>query len=140
MPYQEKSAWLMTVILGSLGFGYFSQVWSLSTTSGQLAPPTLPAIISFTVALVIASIVAHIVIAVFSPTDVNEPSDEREKRIFDRAGHWSGYVLVFGVVTSLGHYLFTAQDHVLFYGVFASLILSQLAEYIFQIYFYRSRI
>ena len=49
----------------------------------------------------------------------------------------ASYVLGVGVVTSLGVYLLSPRGDLLFYLVFASLMLSNLAEYALQILFYR---
>ncbi len=72
--------------------------------------------------------------------DADAPSDEREKLIFDRAGHYSSYVLAAGVLVSLGTYLLSGNGDLLFYVVFASLVASHLAEYMLQIIFYRTNV
>ena len=71
--------------------------------------------------------------ALLTPKEANAPADERERPLLDRAGHWSGVVLGAGAVTSLLHF-FDHQDGVLlFHMIMGSLILSQIAEYAFQI-------
>jgi len=120
------------------GVFYFIEVASMSAGLGALARPGLGLIIVFTIALVILAVVGHIVIAIFTLREAGGAADERERRIFDRAGHLSGYVFGFGVVPSLGIYLFTQDGNLLFYSVFASLMISQLAEYVVQIFLYRT--
>lgn len=137
MPFQEKSAWIMSAALLLGGLFYFAQVAAMSSSLGELAPPTIPVVFVYTIILVIAATLGHIVIAIFAPKDANTHSDERERKIFDRAGHLSGYVFAAGVVLSLGIYIVSYDGNALFYGVFGSLMFSQVSEYAFQIYFYR---
>ena len=138
MPFQEKSAWIMSVALILGGIFYFDAVRTMSAATGQLSPPFLPLVAMYTVILVAVAIVGQIAIAVFSPKDANAPLDERERDIFLRASHYSGYVLATGVVTALGFYLLSYSGDVLFYALFASLMISQLADYGFRILLYRT--
>ncbi len=140
MPFQEKSAWVMSLALLLGSVFYFGVVAAMSEGISQLAPPTAPVVAAFTVILVVAAILGHVAIAVFSPKDASEPLDEREREIFHRAGHVSGNVFGIGAVTSLGIYLLSGSGTVLFYGVFISLIISQLAEYGIRIFLYRCSI
>jgi amino acid transporter len=138
MPFQEKSGWIMSVALLLGGLFYFAQVAAMSSSLGELASPTIPIVILYTIILVIVAILGHIVIAIFAPKDANARSDERERKIFDRAGHLSGYVFAVGVVLSLGLYLIAYDGNTLFYAAFGSLMFSQLTDYAFRIYFYRA--
>jgi len=140
MPFREKSAWIMSFALIVGGLFYFLPVVSEWTGSGQLASPLMPQIVTYTVSLVAMAIVSHIVITALAPKDADAPVDEREKVIFDRAGHYSSYVLGIGVLLSLGVYLLSGNGDLLFYVVFASLIASHLAEYLLQILFYRTSV
>lgn len=137
MAFQQKSAWIMSFALLAGGIFYFDTVRELSVEIGRLAPPVLPTVAAYTVVLVVIAVVGHIVIGVISPKEANAPLDERERKIFHWAGNVSSYVLGVGVVTALGHYLFFQDGDVLFYAVFASLMLCQLAEYVIQIVLYR---
>jgi hypothetical protein len=138
MSYLEKTAWIMIAALAFGGFFYFGVVAEHSPSLLQLAEPDLPLIAAYTFALVLVAVVGHIVTGILSPKDANAPLDERDRRIADKAGHWSSYVLGVGVVMSLGGYLFLHNGNLLFYGVFASLMLSQIIEYVIQILLYRT--
>lgn len=140
MPFHEKSAWIMSVALLLGGVFYFSAVVSGWSESGQLTSPLIPLILIYTAFLVVVAIVGHIVIAVLAPKDANAPLDERESQTFCRAGHYSSYVFAVGVLISLGIYLISNSGDLLFYTVFASLMVAQIAEYFFQILFYRTPI
>ena len=128
MPYQEKSAWVMSMALLAGRVFYFSQVASMSSSLDTLAPPTLPIVVIYTLILAVIAVLGNIVVAALAPGDANTSADERERRIFDRAAHLSGYVLTTGVILSLGLYLLTTDGNTLFYAVFGSLMLGQLAE------------
>ncbi|MEM7054750.1 MAG: hypothetical protein AAF446_09410 [Pseudomonadota bacterium] len=140
MAFHEKSAWIMTLALLIGGLFYFGLVVLISNEMQQLAPPLLPLIVIYTIIQIILAVVGHILIAIWTPKEANASLDERDRRINERAGHWSGYVIGIGVITSLGLYLFTRNGDLLFYAVFASLMLSALAEYASQIVLYRTRL
>jgi uncharacterized membrane protein (DUF485 family) len=137
MPFHEKSAWTMAVTLTIGGILYFVAVASMSAELGHLAPPILPTVIVYTGIIIVLAIIGHIVIAGLSPREANAPSDERDKKVVDRAGHWSGYVLGVGAIAALGLYLFTYDGNLMFYIVFGSLMASQIAAYLCQIALYR---
>ena len=140
MPFQEKSAWVMSLSLVLGAVFYFGVVTAMSPDFSRLAPPTLPVVAVFTMVLIIVAILGHIAIAALSPKDANKPLDERERKIFHWAGHVSGNVFGLGVVSSLGLYLLFQSGDLLFYGVFASLIIGQLAEYGTRIFLYRTSV
>ncbi len=140
MSFQEKSAWVMSLALLVGGVFYFGVVASVSSEAGELAAPLVRVVATYTAILVILAIIGHIAIAVMTPKEADAPLDERERRIFDRAGHISGVVFGFGVVTSLGYYLYSQNGDALFYLVFASLMIGQLAEYAIRIYLYRTAV
>lgn len=140
LAFQEKSAWVMTVALLLGGALYCQMVAGISAESGQLAQPLIPIVAVYTATLVVVSILGHVAIAVFGPKEANSNVDERDRRISDRAGHVSSYVFGVGVVLSLGFYLISHDGDVLFYSVFACLMIGQLAEYIIRIFFYRTAV
>ena len=138
MSFHEKSAWVMALALLFGGVFYFAVVASTSSGLGQLAAPGLPLIVVLTIALTILSIVGQVIIAVVAPRDANTKPDEREWKIFHRAGYLAWYASVVGTILSLGLYLLTQDGNLLFYCVFASLVISQLLEYGVQIALYRT--
>ncbi len=137
MPFREKSAWLMTAAIGVAGAGYAAIVVNMSQGLERLAPPLIPLIVVFTMALVILAVGSHILIALLAPKDAAARADERDRTIAAHAGAWSGYVFATGVALALGHYLMARDGDTLFYGVFAAWVLAQLSEYAFQIALYR---
>ncbi|MEM7610873.1 MAG: hypothetical protein AAF270_04305 [Pseudomonadota bacterium] len=137
MAFQEKSAWIMVVALLLGGAFYLNLVSSFSAAIGTLAPPLLPTVIVYTIILIVVAVIGHILIGIMTPREANEPLDERERRIFSKASSFSGYVLGLGVIVSLGHYLILQDGDLLFYSVFASLMIAQIAEYLCRIALYR---
>ena len=140
MPFHEKSAWIMFVTLLAGGCVYFYTVVSTWFETGQLASPAIPQILVYTCCLVAIVIAGHIVAAVMAPKDANAPVDEREKQIFTRAGNVSSYAIAVGILVSLGLYLLSNSGDLLFYTVFASLLVGHLVEYFMQILFYRTTV
>ena len=140
MPFREKSAWIMSIALLLGGFVYFRAVASAWSDSGQLASPAIPLILAYTGVLVIIAIAGHIVAAALAPKDAHGSVDEREQQIFNRAGYYASFVSAAGVAMSLGIYVFSGSGDLLFYTVFASLMLGQIAEYLLQIVFFRTSI
>lgn len=137
MAFKEKSAWFMLVVTLILGASYFAKVLVLFEGS-EMPSPTLPGLIKFTVSLTVFSIIGHIILASIAPKDAHAPLDEREQRIMAKASAASYTIFAFGSVLSLFGYLLQSDGNALFYGVFASLVISQLVEYASRIYFYRA--
>ena len=133
MTFNQKSAWIMLLALLVSGLGYAGAVVNLSADLGRLAPPSVPLLIKFTVALILISVVGHALIAALRPGEASDRLDEREKRVHDKAGNWSGVVFGIGVIAALVNYLAFGSGDLLFYGVFASLFVAQLAEYALQL-------
>lgn len=137
MSFHEKSAWVMaTVLLAGAGF-YFRTVASMSAELGAIAPPVLPVVIVYVVAIILLSIFGHILVAVSKPSEADDTMDERDRIISSRAGAFSGVLLGIGVITSLGHYLFYYDGNLLFHMAFGALMLAQLGEYAARIVMYR---
>ncbi len=137
MAFREKSAWVMALALLLGGSFYAYVVASLSSAAGSLAPPLIPTVVGYTIVLVIIAVIGNVVAAVTAPREAGAPPDERDRDIGRRAGSIASAVLAVGVVLALGIYLLSAEGDALFYGVFASLMLSSLTEYLAQIYLYR---
>lgn len=137
ISFREKTAWAMVAILTGGAAFYFNLIISASRGLGQAAPPIAGFVIAYVVVIVIASVVLMPVLAATSPREANAPADEREKIIGDKAGNWSGYVMVVPALGALWHYAVNMDGNMLFHLVFLSLMLGQIAEYVFQIVLYR---
>lgn len=131
MSYREKSAWVMAALMAVTGAYYFLIVRAASQALGETAPAAVA--IGFVMLAVIGSIAVQVVLALSSPREANAPADERERLVAQRSGNWSGLVLATCAVTALGHFLVRGDGSMLFHLVMGSLIVSQIAEYAFQI-------
>jgi hypothetical protein len=137
MSFREKSAWAMALILIGGAIFYFDKVVNLSRALGETAPPIIGLVIAYVVLIVIASVIVMTVLAVSAGREADTPADEREQIISDKAGNWSGYVLAVPAVGALLHYSVSMDGNMLFHLIFLSFMLSQIAEYSFQIFLYR---
>ena len=100
MSFQEKSNLVMTVII-TLVFGAYFGDLGMALLRGEAAPTQLGMpFIGLTAAIIFYSIIAHIVVAIWSPDDA-EDADERDKFIEMRADARSGYVLGLGAILAL---------------------------------------
>ena len=135
MSFHERSAWLMIVALVITGSLFYAAVFAISGESEFV--PKLPLFIGFTIALTVISTIGHIIIAVNRPKEAITEVDEREKRVFEKAGHHSGSVLGAAVVMSMLVFLFLGSGNLLFYLVFSSLLIAQIVEYALQIVYSR---
>lgn len=137
MSFREKSAWAMALILTGAGMFYADKVVRISNALGQTAPPLIGLVVAYVVLVVIASIILMSTLAVSAGKEADQPADEREKIIADKAGNWSGYVLAVPALGALSHYSVSMDGNMLFHLIFLSLMLSQISEYVFQIFLCR---
>ena len=137
MSFHEKSAWIMGLMIAAIGVWYTQTVFQTSLSLGMTAPPNIGLVAVATAMLIIGATVSHIIIAAFNPGESDGTEDERDKQVLRRAGNISGYVLGFGCFAGLWHYFMQRDGDMLFHIVVVSLILSQLAEYILTVIYYR---
>ena len=132
MSFREKSAWVMGVLMLVAGLYYLNMAVAAVRDVGWTMQ-SVAVFVPFTILVIILSIVAQTTLAIMTPKEANAPADERERPLIDRAGNWSGVVLGAGAVTSLLYFLLYQEGPILFHMIMGSLILSQIAEYAFQI-------
>lgn len=137
MAFREKTAWAMTAILTAAAIFYFDKMGRISDALGETAPPLIGLVIAYVILVVIASVIVMTVLGVSAAREADAPADEREKIIADKAGNWSGYVLALPALGALWHYSVHMDGNMLFHLIFLSLMLSQISEYVFQIFLYR---
>lgn len=138
MSFREKSAWAMAALMAITGAYYLSIVRAASQALGETAPAAVA--IGFVMLVIIGSIIVQVVLALWSPREASAPADERERLVTQRSGNWSGLVLATCAVTALGYFLVRGDGNMLFHLVVGSLIVSQIAEYAFQIFLLRRSI
>lgn len=136
MSFRERSAWAMGALMTLAGLYYLNLVVGASRQLGVPAPPA-GILIAYVLFVVVVSVAAQATLGALAPKEAHAPADERERPAIQRAGNWSGIVLGFGAAASLLHYLQHGDGNLLFHSVLGSLIVSQIAEYAFQIALFR---
>lgn len=135
MSFREKSAWAMGAVMVLTGLFYLSIVANMPADVPAIAQ--LGPLVPYVIAVVVLSTVVQVALAIWTPEEAEAPADEREKIALDRAGHWSGFVLVVVAIHGALQYLWTGEGNILFQWVIGALILSQVAEHAFQIALFR---
>jgi hypothetical protein len=136
MSFREKSALGMLLLLMGVALWYVVEMRPWEWTLHRIDAPVRPVVMA-TLAIILGSIVVQAGLAMRNPADAEMPADERERPILDRAGSWSGTVLGVGCVASTLHYLQHGSGALLFHTVYASLLLSAMAEFAFQLWLFR---
>lgn len=126
--FREKSGWAMGGLIAFLGIWYFAKLGSTAWVPGHALPTGLLG--RFVIASIIGSIVLQSILAGMASGDAQAPADERERLAAIIASHWSGLALGLGAVTAMILFPAHGDGVVLFHGIMASLILSQVLEHL----------
>ncbi len=136
MSFQEKSTWVMGIIL----LGVYG--WYFSVVLGQLEGGDVEVIdyrsqmLTTVVLLIVAAVVAHVVIAVANPQDADR-TDVRDREI-NRYGEFVGsYVLGTGALVALGMAMFEVEHFWIANVILAGLVLSELTALGTRLVLYR---
>ena len=101
MPFKEKSAWIMVVITVAAYASYLTRILARSGSTPLADVPYVSTLIWTIGTVIVATIVAHIAIAIAAPEDADK-QDQRDReieRFGENAGHW---FLVAGAMAALG--------------------------------------
>ncbi|MCR9078593.1 MAG: hypothetical protein NXH78_05785 [Hyphomonadaceae bacterium] len=137
MGFREKMAWAMLVIMSAMGGLYFYWVFQQSAAIGDWAPPNLRFLIGFVILVIVLAIIAGTVIGISRPSEASPPMDERERMISYSGEVWAGRLMTILILFALGDFAVNDSGNRLFHLTFASLVVSQIAEHVMQILFYR---
>lgn len=137
MSFQERSAWAMLIIISYAFYGFANTVYAMSVAANEVVTPAWPMFARFIVTIIVLSIISHIILAVIQPKSADKNPDERERVIALFSSHVSGIVLAIGLIIGMFHYVEHLNGNILFYSAFASIVLSQIAEYIVLIWKHR---
>jgi hypothetical protein len=135
MSFREKSAWAMGAVM--VLTGVFWLRFALGIPADAPAIAQVGPLIPYVIAVIVLSVAVQVVLALAWPRDSDKPADERERIAIDRAGNWSGVVLGVALLHGALQYLWYGQGNLLFLWIVGGLILSQVAEYAFQIVLFR---
>ncbi len=137
MSFREKTAWVMLIVLILAGGFYVWEVLGHAYAIGAVPPPSLKLAYVYVGIVVIGAIIGMASLGAAMPDEAEMPADERERLAINKAGNWSGYILAFLAISGLVHFWVDGNGNVLFHFVVAGLLLSQLIEYVFQIWLFR---
>ncbi|MEL6860141.1 MAG: hypothetical protein AAFO74_17290 [Pseudomonadota bacterium] len=137
MAFKEKSAWVMSIALIVAGAFYAWSVFIIWQAAGMVPPPNVLGLAVGVVIIIAIAIFGHIVAAIGNPMDANAPEDERDRLVVWRAGNLGGLVLGALSMTGLFHFAVLGNGNLLFHMIIGALTLSQLAEYVLTIWYYR---
>ena len=137
MSYREKSAWGLLILL-MLAAGFYAwEVGGAWIAGGDVPKPSFKLAAVYIGIVVIGIIISQSSIAATSGEEADLPADEREVAAIQKAGNWSGILLAFGVVAGVLHFYEYDDGRLMFHIIVGSLMLSQILEYAFQIWFFR---
>ncbi len=101
MSFKEKSTWIMAVITVGAYVAYLNIILGRADNAPLIGVPYASTLLWTIGAVMVASIVAHIAVAIASPQDADK-ADQRDREIErhgDYTGHW---FIVTGAVAALG--------------------------------------
>lgn len=138
MSFQEKSIWVSLIII-LLAFGsYFSNIYDGLQAGSLNRQEIVGLFVGLVVTIIVLQIAGHIVVALASPKDADQPGDERDKLISLKAEMPGGLVLGFGVVTLSLYLMFNDVQSVIIANLLLLLVVvSQVVTYLLQIFWYR---
>ncbi|MEO9970299.1 MAG: hypothetical protein ABJG15_10860 [Hyphomonadaceae bacterium] len=137
MTFREKLAWVMSLVLILAGAFYAWEVVGHGRALSAVPPPSIKLAVVYIGFVIIGSVIGASSVAAHNTEEADAPADERERIAIDKAGYWSGYVLAAGAVAGVLHYWTHQDGNVMFHLVVAALMLSQIAEYAYQIILFR---
>lgn len=101
MSFKEKSTWIIAVISVGAYAAYLTLILGRADSTPLTEVPYASTLLWTIGAVIVASIVAHIVVAIASPKDADK-QDQRDREI-ERYGEYTGHWLVVtGAVAALG--------------------------------------
>ena len=138
MSFKEKSTWIMAVITAGAYSAYAALILvRAGTTNTPLDDVPYIATLLWTIgAVIVASIVAHIVVATASPKDADK-EDQRDREI-ERHGEYTGHwFVVFGAVAALAMSMFEMSHFWIANVIYLAFVLSTLLASASKIVAYR---
>lgn len=137
MSFREKSAWGFMILFSLAGAFYAWEVVGNGLAIGEVPPPSFKLAAVYIGLVVIGAIISQSSLAASSAEEADLPADERERVAIDRAGNWSGIILAFGAIAGALHFYSFEDGRLMFHIVVGALMLSQIADYAFQIWLFR---
>ena len=137
MSFREKSAWitLLTIlILLAFTVTHLPRPWTLAPTPGGFMFEVLTVAV---IAFVVIEIIAHVAIAIWSPSDARAPRDERDELIALKATRIAAFVFVVLSFVSVFLIHLGANRFGVGYCVLLSFVFAEIVNYAARIIYYR---
>lgn len=138
MSFKEKSIWVSLLIIALVYSKYFLYVF-VGLASGTLDKGDISGLFfGAVIALITYQIIFHIIIATINVKEAVAPTDERDRMISTKAGNISGWVLAFAVFM-IAACVFVYDLNALWSAnlLMLAMVVSQLASYAMQLFYYR---
>ena len=101
MSFREKSAWIMAVVTCGAYVAYLAILFGRAENTPLTEVSYVFTLLWTMGAVLVSTIVAHIVVGVTSPKDI-EKKDQRDREIYRHGEYIGQYVVVIGAVSALG--------------------------------------
>ncbi|MFY0638301.1 hypothetical protein [Maricaulis maris] len=141
MSFHEKSNIAMLVLTGGVYAWYFASSASVllgSAVSPEEALDMTNAKMLVTVgAIIVASIVANVAIAVAAPSEANDKADERDKLVEMRGDQRGGFVLAIFALAAVAAAMTAQPYHLIANLVLAGLVAGELVKGVSKLIDYR---
>ena len=132
--FEEKSVWIQLFSMGIVLGAYFVRAADMLARGITDLMAYVPLFLTSVILLVVVLVAGHIVAAIAGRPD---GSDERDRLIGWRAESRSSWILSVGVLASIAG-LVMSVDHVwIAHLLLFSMLLTDVAKYVFQIVYYR---
>ena len=134
LSFREKSAWISLVSLLAVSTVYFWNVARIVAGERPMARAG-PLFFSLLIALIVAEVALHAVIAIRSPKEARTPKDEREQLIDLRATRAAFFVLLTGALLAIWtlHLRLEHPAWLMAHGVLLSIVVAGLVKFGTQI-------
>ncbi|WP_297736580.1 hypothetical protein [uncultured Maricaulis sp.] len=141
MGFREKSNVAMLVLTGGVYAWYFASsadvLFSRSMDPEVALDLTNSKMLMTVGAIIIASIIAHIAIAISAPSEADEAADERDRMIDMRGDKRGGFVLALFTLLAMGSAMTAQPFHLIANIALAGLVASELAKGVSKFIDYR---
>jgi hypothetical protein len=132
--FEEKSVWIQLIsMVGVLG-SYFVVAAHMLSRGVMVVAAFVPLFFVAVVLLVVVLVAGHTVVAIASKP---EGRDERDRLIGWRAERNSSWILSVGVLTAITGMVLAIPNVWIAHLLMFSMLLSEVARYVFQLVYYR---
>lgn len=137
MSFQEKSNWVMLVLIAGVYGTYFAVVLGdIASLPGVRDVAYRGMLVGTVVVLTILAVATHIVLAVSSPREA-DMTDERDRSINRFGEYVGGFVLAVTVLVGMGLAMFEVEHFWIANALLAGLVLSELVAGVTKVILYR---